>query len=263
MSRSRFPATAATSCSPAITATDLRRLLTGTPQAARQGAAPAGSAWWARRCGSACSACCRSACACRIRARRFTRPPPCCAKAGRAPIARWSARGTSRRSLVKHGVELKGAVFDASLAAKLPGCARPHAISRRRHLSAGRHSHQGRSREHGGRARSAGAAARPSRRGTDVAAAVASHDASRQEQMAAASGALPPRAEASGRAAEDGFHAADRTMAQRSVAPLGGGAVVGEAPRRRRAARPGSHLGAVAASISTGAATGISRCGRC
>src|SRR4029078_1630944 len=35
-------------------------------------------------------------------------------------------------------------------------------------------------------------------------------------------------------------------MAQRSVASLGGGTVIGEAPRRRRAAQPGSDLGAVA-----------------
>ncbi len=47
------------------------------------------------------------------------------------------------------------------------------------------------------------------------------------------------------------------------LAPLGGGAVVGEAPRRGRAARPGSHRGAVARASRPAPRLASVACGRC
>ena len=73
------------------------RLLTGMPQAVGQSARLRARHGGPRVVGPRVRSACRRATACRIRARRSSRPPPCCAKAGRAPIARWSARGTSQR----------------------------------------------------------------------------------------------------------------------------------------------------------------------
>ena len=101
-------------------------------------------------------------------------------------------------------------------------------------------------REHGGCARGTGAAARPSRRGADLAAAVAPVNAAGKKQMAAAPGALPPCAEAAGRTAEDGVSRCRSANGSEVPCAPGGGTLVGEAPCGGRAARPGAHRRAVA-----------------
>ena len=119
MSRSRFRETAGTSCSPAITATRFARLLTGTPQAAGKvlacGLGMVGPALWERVFG--------------LLPQRQRLPHPSEKIFKAAAVLREGRQGAYRalvsawhepETLVKHGVELKGAVFDASLAAKLP-----------------------------------------------------------------------------------------------------------------------------------------------
>ena len=58
-------------------------------------------------------------------------------------------------------------------------------------------------------------------------------------------GALPPRAEGAGGAAKVGLRHTSRAMAQGTVARLGRGAPVGDAPRRRRVAQSGADPGAM------------------
>ena len=70
-------------------------------------------------------------------------------------------------------------------------------------------------------------------------------DAGRQGQVAAAPGALPPRAEGAGGAAEVRLRHTAWAMAQGTVARLGRGAAVGEAPRRGWAAQSGADPGAM------------------
>ena len=123
--------------------------------------------------------------------------------------------------------------------------ARPHAISRHHHLPSRRHPHQGRSRQYGGGARSARADPRSSHRGIFLAAACPLQDAGRQGQVAVARGALPPRAEGAGGAAEVGLRHTSWAMAQGTVARLGRGAPVGDAPRRGRVAQSGADPGAM------------------
>ncbi len=69
--------------------------------------------------------------------------------------------------------------------ARLPGFRRAHAVPRPRHLSAGRHSHQGRPRHHGGRAGGQGAADRPPRGRLCLEPAAAIQAARRAGQVAA------------------------------------------------------------------------------
>ena len=73
--------------------------------------------------------------------------------------AGWSRTG-SRTQIVPGAAEPKGLLWDAQTRTGFPGPARAHAVSRPRHLFAGRHSHQSRSRQYGGGSRGPRSAAR-------------------------------------------------------------------------------------------------------
>ena len=101
-------------------------------------------------------------------------------------------------------------------------------------LPAGRHPDQGRPRHHGGRARGQGAADRPSRGGVCLELAARFQGAGRAGQMAASPRARPLRAAAPDRSAENGVRRADRRLAARAVARLGGAAAGARSPCVRR-----------------------------
>ena len=238
------------------------RLLTGTPQAAGKvlacGLGMVGPALWERVFG--------------LLPQRQRLPHPSEKIFKAAAVLREGPQGAYRalvsawhepEMLVKHGVELKGAVFDASLAAKLPD-----ALDRMQYLDAATYLPDD-------------ILTKVDR--ASMAVALEVRVPLLDHRVVELTWRLPSRLlMRRGRSKwllrqvlyrhvpkhlverpKMGFTLPIGQWLTRSVAPLGGRAVIGEAPRRRRAAQPGSHLGAVAASISTGAATGISRCGRC
>src|SRR6185437_2134810 len=107
--------------------------------------------------------------------------------------------------------------------------ARPHAIARPGDLSARRYLDQGRSCQHGGGAGGTRATARSPGGRICLGAAAVGENTWRQEQVAAAAGALPPCSTGAGRAPEDGLRNSARRVAARAASGLGGNAAGGKA----------------------------------
>ena len=181
------------------------RLASGMPAADRPGARVRPRRRRSRALGARVQSVAGGAASAARRATRCSRRRVCSAPASEGGylslVSAWDEPDDAREW--RHASR-KGPIFDAEHRTCAAGPARPHAISRHHHLSSRRHPHQGRSRQHGGGARGARAAARPSRRGVLLAAASRRFKMRRRQgQMAVAPGALPPRAEGAGGAAED------------------------------------------------------------